>query len=51
MIEIVFSPTGGTKKVAMCPEGARSIAPVMKFLVKAALKIPCAKRKPNELFL
>ena len=37
--------------VSVCPEGARSIGSVMNFLVKTALKKPCAERKPNELFL
>lgn len=37
--------------VSVCPEGARSIGSVMNFLVRTALKKPCAQRKPNELFL
>ena len=37
--------------ISVCPEGARSIGAVMHFLVKAALKKPCAERKKNELFL
>lgn len=37
--------------ISVCPEGARSISSIMHFLVKVALKKPCAERKKNELFL
>ena len=37
--------------ISVCPEGARSISTIMHFLVKVALKKPCAERKKNELFI
>lgn len=62
--QIIFSPTGGTRRVSdtakciscmkcvsVCPTGARGIGVVMNFLATQGLKKLCASRKENELYI
>lgn len=63
-IQIIFSPTGGTQKVAdaerciscmrcvaRCPESARKVNGAMVSAAALALKKACSEKKGNELFL